>query len=44
MISNFITVLTKMWMDGGEGGGGGEQTPDVSLRISVHFSNRIFIL
>ena len=43
MIRNFITVMTKMWMEGG-GGGGGEQTPDVSLRISVHFSNRIFIL
>ena len=25
MIRNFITVLTKMWMEGGVGGGGGEE-------------------
>ena len=40
MIRDFITVLTKMWIGMGEG----KQTPDVSLRISDHFSNRIFIL
>lgn len=35
MISNFITVLTKMWMDGGEGGGGEGNKPQTFLSESL---------
>ena len=40
MIRNFITVLTKMWMEGGGGGGGGvgrgeENKPQTFLSESL---------
>ena len=36
MIRNFITVLTKMWMEGGGGGGEGEENkPQTFLSESL---------
>ena len=35
MIRNFITVLTKMWMEGGGGGGGEENKPQTFLSESL---------